>query len=599
MTKRVIDEKVIRDTVTRIKPVNPELLVLAMQAAAAHNKTNEDSIERLKCGFNATKLPAIVPQDLNDLPEGFKLRTVQEVMFKGLFETYRRRHHSMVIQAPTGAGKTIWAAVLFRRMLTKKANQRLVFIVPRINLLHQTKDVMEAFTGQKCSVIQGIDPSLDFRHQIYVATIQTLSRRISSHPNTFGKLDFGVMIIDECHIQFSGRSEVKSAFIIGLTATPYSRGLSPFYDTLVKTHSATKLTKEGVITDIKFITAVPKIDADSLELMKSGEYTAASETRAVKELIGDIVQSYLDNKEIRGIPFLAFCKNIASCVDLSDKFNEAGIKTGFIHSKMSQKDCTAILDLFKQGLLDGVISVMKLVEGFDYPAASVLIMATSFAPDKFQPDQPAALSRYVQMLGRVRRSHKGKKFAVVHDHGDNFRRFGHPDDYDENFVKLLEKDADIKKKDIEEEEIIKKERNCSLCGAALITLVCGECGEEQEAGTQAVEAKEAAYIAGKMIARYGKRKARKPNAKLVKGKMGLQAQRSIFEGLRFEYDKINTKRRALGQSALKYGWIYYKFKDITGEKRMNFSNTGASRQSSVVTAFLTHERIKYAYSKKR
>jgi superfamily II DNA or RNA helicase len=319
----------------------------------------------------------------------------------------------------------------------------------------------------------------------------------------------------------------------------------------------------------------------------TGEYTEESENEVVGQIIGDIVGSYKANDEIQGLPFIGFTKTIAQAESLCEEFEEEGYKVAVVHSKLSDDDNKGILDSFKAGALDGVLSVIKLIEGFDYPACSVLIMATAFAPNKKHPHEPNSLTRYVQMIGRVRRSHAGKQVAYIHDHGLNFVRYGHPDDYDESFTFLLSK----KKKDKDDDPLdieLRKKRLCNSCGSEIFGITCPVCGHENKATSKMIEAVKIKTLEGTMVNLIDSELSNKKSGKKLS-----ESAESIYAGCLFEFNKINESRKKRGLNEMKRGWIYHKYKDITGKKPPAANPDRIAKHSKLVSNYMKYERIKY------
>jgi superfamily II DNA or RNA helicase len=446
-------------------------------------------------------VPPVVEQELKPLPAWLKLRDVQVVMFKNLATSYRKGYRKQGVMASTAAGKTYFAAVLFHKMLTKKPDSRLIFIVPRNTLIQQAMDDFQQILDMPIGVIQGQDERLDLSLPVQIATIQTLGRRIEAYPDLFGKLHFDLAVIDEFHIRFQAIEKISASWITGLSATPYSKGLGLFYDDLVKSIPARELVEQGVITPIRVFSAKRQIDTTKLGTASTGEYVAADEELEAAQIIGDVVREYENNPDMKGRPVIGFARSISTCISLAEAFCAAGHKFGYVHSKMSDKDNEAVLTAFKSDILIGVFSVVKLVEGFNFPEASALLLCTSFAPSKNDPNTPNALNRYVQMIGRVRRSVEGDpdKYALIHDHGQNYIKYGHPDLFEIGFDKL----DDGKKADPNDEEKTEKDIKAKVCPECSAYVdkgnVCDCCGHKFEKHTELVDGEIVEFINGKMV----------------------------------------------------------------------------------------------------
>jgi len=276
------------------------------------------------------RLPDIRAEAPKPLPEGFALRDVQRAMHSGLVDAFKSGKRRPVIMAPTGSGKTKFAGYTIHRALTKNPNQRIAFIVPRTSLLEQTYREFSEFFGFNCGVIRGVDDRLDLTAQVQVATIQTLNNRIDTS-DIFAQLHFGIVFIDECHLEFMARDKVSADIIIGLTATPYSKNMGLFYDCLVKSIPATELVDQGIITPLRVKSAQAQIDTSNLHTTSTGEYREDEEEKAAQAIIGNVCEEWENNPDMRNRPFLGFAKTIATCIALAEDFQARGHRVGYVH----------------------------------------------------------------------------------------------------------------------------------------------------------------------------------------------------------------------------------------------------------------------------
>ena len=129
----------------------------------------------------------------------------------------------------TGFGKTLLAAAIIEGALAK--NKRVIFTVPARSLVDQTVKAFWDDGIRDVGVIQAWNPMTDWSRPVQVASVQTLQRR--PIPNA----DF--VIIDECHRWFDLYATWMSDPLwqdppfIGLSATPWTRGLGKYFDDLI------------------------------------------------------------------------------------------------------------------------------------------------------------------------------------------------------------------------------------------------------------------------------------------------------------------------------------------------------------------------------
>lgn len=81
----------------------------------------------------------------------------------------------IVVQAPTGFGKTMVAATLAERAAA--AGLRSIFTVPALSLINQTVEKFFAEGIRDLGVIQADHFLTDYARTVQIASVQTLSRR--------------------------------------------------------------------------------------------------------------------------------------------------------------------------------------------------------------------------------------------------------------------------------------------------------------------------------------------------------------------------------------------------------------------------------------
>ena len=109
--------------------------------------------------------------------------------------------------------------------------KRVIFTVPALSLVEQTVEAFRNDGIHDIGVIQGTHAMTDLSRPVQVASVQTLERRQIPEAD--------VVIIDECHRWFNsyGKWMMDPAWqnrvFIGLSATPFTRGLGQYFDDLI------------------------------------------------------------------------------------------------------------------------------------------------------------------------------------------------------------------------------------------------------------------------------------------------------------------------------------------------------------------------------
>ena len=162
----------------------------------------------------------------------------------------------VIAQAPTGFGKTIVAATRLKRI--QDAGKRAIFIVPALSLIDQSIEKLYAEGVRDVGVIQANHLMTNYARPIQVASVQTLQRRAVP--------DVDEIIIDEVHRWYQfypkllGGPRFSDVPIIGITATPWTKGLGKHFDTLLVGATTRELMDAGYLAPFRaFAPASPDL----------------------------------------------------------------------------------------------------------------------------------------------------------------------------------------------------------------------------------------------------------------------------------------------------------------------------------------------------
>ena len=424
--------------------------------------------------------------DPNPEHEPLILRGYQEDALDNLRDGMRRGFRRQMLCAPTGSGKTVVAAALIKAAVQK--GSRVAFLLDRIALADQTSQVLHGY-GIPHGMIQG-----DNRHGLD-APIQILSMQsVEKNPNLGALLgSYDLLIYDEAHAL---RKAIIAQIVeqdlptIGLSATPFTAGLSDIYGRVINVRSTDALMADGYLSPLKVFFGEPIPDPAT---MAGGEYTAASASDAVLPLVGDIVSTYVTKtREVFGDrrPLtLLFSATTADGAELCESFNSAGIAAAQLSYRATSDERRNMIADFRTRRLTMLISCFALERGFDVPEVECLILARKYR---------RSLASVVQQLGRGQRIADGKSFVLVLDHARNVPRFS--DRLEEFWAhgvdslapKKLEKLNEPVTKEAEERAA---ERECKGCGFMLPQGVteCPSCGRQTPRRRSDTE-----YVAGTM-----------------------------------------------------------------------------------------------------
>ena len=196
-----------------------------------------------------------------------QLRPYQANILENLRQGFASGSKAQILYAPTGAGKTEMAIELLRA--TKAKGNKAAMILDRIVLCDQTSKRLE-----KYSIDHGVLQSGHWRYRpfenIQICSAQTLERR-----GDFPGLQ--LLIVDECHqtrdqtIEFIKNN--PNVRVIGLTATPFTKGLGKVYDNVVSSITTKDLVDQGVLVPLRVFIS-KEIDMDGAKKV-AGEWSQA------------------------------------------------------------------------------------------------------------------------------------------------------------------------------------------------------------------------------------------------------------------------------------------------------------------------------------
>lgn len=342
---------------------------------------------------------------------------------------------AVLLQAPTGSGKTIIFSEVIRRWLTLHPEGRVTVVAHRQELITQARDKMVKVwpegaerIGLACASLGAVD----VRPQVVIGSVQTLARR------RLIESDHQLLIIDEAHHvpgdhsggQYHGLigdllKNNPGLKVLGVTATPFRLGHGYIYGPGAKDGNVfprlnfkidlAELMAEGYLAPFRAREGLAMAeDLNRIKIIR-GEY----DQRQLNDLllrrvhIESAVTAYEKYGEGRN-KALIFAVSIEHAKRLAEVFNQAGHRAAAVHSQMSGR--SEILDNFEAGGLKVLINIGVLTEGWDSPAVDLILLC--------RPTKSAAL--FVQMIGRGSRPHPGKKDFLVLDLAENFKTHGDP-----------------------------------------------------------------------------------------------------------------------------------------------------------------------------
>ncbi len=434
-------------------------------------------------------------------------------------------HRRPMLQAPTGFGKTILGAAIVDGALSK--GNRVTFVVPALSLIDQTVQAFWQEGIRDVGVIQADHELTNSSRAVQVASVQTLQRRV------FPKSD--VVVIDEAHRWFKTYEDWMSDPLfeqvpfIGLSATPWTKGLGKFFDDLLIAATTADLIDNGYLS--RFRVFGPSSPDLSQVRTLAGDYHEGDLGTVMDkpQLVADVVSTWCSLGECR--PTLVFAVNRAHAKNLRDQFERVGVPTGYIDAFTDADEREDVRKKFHNGDLQVVCNVGCLTTGVDWDVRCIILA---------RPTKSEML--FVQMIGRGLRTADGKDDCLILDHSDTHQRLGFVTDIRHE---TLDDGQQQKGQSKTRDEAVALPKVCPSCSFLKPAKVhaCPSCGFEPERQSD-VET-----VDGNLVSLDGKKRKYTPDEK----------RRWYAELLGYACHFGKTKKFALAQYRQKFGeWPYRK-----------------------------------------
>lgn len=332
------------------------------------------------------------------------------------------RHHNLIVAA-TGTGKTVVAALDYRRLVRETLGRdlRLLFIAHRKEILLQARRMyQEVLTDPTFGeLLVGGDQPTRWRHVF--ASIQSLSaRRLSTLPPSH----FDVVVIDEFHHAEAASyrrllEHIQPIELLGLTATP-ERGdgvdVRDFFGGRVASELRLwEALDQNLLCPFHYFGIHDQTDLDALEWKRGGyDLTALSNVYTGNDARTRIVLKELHDKvgDVGTIRGLGFCVSVNHARYMSEQFVAAGIPARAVSAETSPVERHVALTALRNRQINVLFAVDLFNEGLDIPEVDTVLF--------LRPTESATV--FLQQLGRGLRLTHGKTVLTALDFVGHQRR---------------------------------------------------------------------------------------------------------------------------------------------------------------------------------
>ncbi|MBP3672899.1 MAG: DEAD/DEAH box helicase, partial [Oscillospiraceae bacterium] len=358
------------------------------------------------------------------------LRDYQQEMKLRLFEEWEL-HRSVMVQMPTGTGKThLLAAVVKEFLCGGGVGMRVWIVAHRRELVEQIEETVARYGMGKepdksaKNGRTGKDSMPEESGRVRVFSIQWLSR---NRKIMDGQPD--LIVIDEAHHALAETyrelwKRYPEARKLGMTATPCRlnrKGFTDLFDTLITSWSIAEFIGRGWLSSFDYVS----IRANSREqrLVDSLKKRGADGDYQVKEMnavlnretgirqLYESVRRYAAGK--KGI---VYAVSIAHARQIAAYYSLHGVESVAIDSRTPALERKELVEDFRRGRISVLVNVDIFSEGFDCPDVEFVQLARP----------TLSLAKYLQQVGRGLRKSDDKDSCVLIDNVGLHRIFGLP-----------------------------------------------------------------------------------------------------------------------------------------------------------------------------
>ena len=350
-----------------------------------------------------------------------KLFPDQEQVVDDLYALIDDGAKKIVLQAATGAGKTVLASHVMRDVW--EADGRVLFLVHLDQLVIQTAEKLIAYglpADQIGYITGGRKPQYD--RPIQIGSVQTLARR----KEVLGFYQWDCCILDEMHVTAWATAcaplfepPMAEQLVIGLSATPIrlkkTEGPGDKFTHMVKAPPVHDLMEQGRLCRLRYYGFnVGAIDTAGVKT-QAGDFKTDELEQACDrpELLDHAVGQW--KRLAHGRRTLAFGVTVKHAQDLAGAFNAAGVAAATVTGETPRDERQEIYRQLEAKEILVVTSVNVLSIGFDSPLGGECLLLCR--PTK-------SLAVHLQQLGRGARVHPDKDGCLVLDQAGNCLKHG-------------------------------------------------------------------------------------------------------------------------------------------------------------------------------
>ena len=337
-----------------------------------------------------------------------------EILERLTVERERHNRFRSLIVAATGTGKTIVAALDYRRLREQMGNPSLLFVAHRKELLGQSMAAFRQVLRDGAFgelYVDGHRPD-EWRHVF--ASVQSLDQLdLAKLPPAA----FDVVIVDEFHHAAADTyrrllDHLRPKILLGLTATPEradGQSILGWFDGRIAIELRLwEALERGLLCPFHYFGLHDNTDLSHLTWSRRGYEVSELENlythdNARARLIANAIQNKVaDPRRMRA---LGFCVSIAHAEFMAREFSGMGLPSAAVSSRSTREERDDALRKLRSRDINVLFAVDLFNEGVDVPEIDTVLF--------LRPTESATV--FLQQLGRGLRQSYGKSCLTVLD----------------------------------------------------------------------------------------------------------------------------------------------------------------------------------------
>ena len=359
-----------------------------------------------------------------------RLRAYQRDLVEKACDALIRALGKVMLQLPTGGGKTVVGGELISKWLMQHPDAGVVWMTHRIELCSQTAMRLQVDFGLTVTLPPTAwnpgTPAPIVAGGVQILQAQTVSRRVDRDGRMWRAYGIDdLLVVDEAHHAPALGWEMAIATfpgrVIGLTATPWrlsaSQGFDHIFDDLICGPQIPELQRAGHLAPSRTFTPPLEDRVIGGIVGATGDFTEAGieESNSPLVMTTKAVQYWTRMSRRRQTIVYAVSKRHAH--NLVQEFAKRNVAAAVILSETPAYEREAAIEGFRAGEIRVLVNVMIATEGFDLPDASCIVIT--------RPTR--SLTLFLQMVGRGLRPKPNNGDCLILDLTGNSETHGVPE----------------------------------------------------------------------------------------------------------------------------------------------------------------------------